>query len=177
MTQQAASEQTGPQQITKEEFHKQCPFHGHPAIHEEKEWFRLGDVLGVLIWDKPDRDWSHVLLLLGEGSLYRAADMGTCAKSAQEGRDALFEKMRVHHQFAQGPEAFEKQFNYHLSRGQQGVEVLFGVYLIFLSELRRTGRPLLDAGIVEQVARLLEEAEKYPLDNMSDVVRGLLTDN
>lgn len=52
--------------ISEKEFSSNPVGHGHPNIHEEKEWYKLGpNILGTIILDKVDSDWSFVVLVRG----------------------------------------------------------------------------------------------------------------
>jgi hypothetical protein len=66
---------------------------GFPFL-KEREWFRLGDVFGVVIFDDIDKDWSHVVIGFEDGA-YRAVDLGINAATCEAARQALFAKMQT----------------------------------------------------------------------------------
>jgi hypothetical protein len=51
---------------------------------KERRWFRHNDMLGILIFDEADQDWSFVALARDESGIYRGFDLGTSFGSASE---------------------------------------------------------------------------------------------
>jgi hypothetical protein len=78
--------------ITQEEFNRHVLVHGHPKLHEERAWFRLGDVLGAVVFDKKDSDWSIVALMPDTAGVYRFVD-GEVSFLSQEGATAALKRM------------------------------------------------------------------------------------
>lgn len=64
-------------------------------ISEEREWYSDNDenVLGVIIFDKPDEDWLYVILGRDEVARFRAIDQEINYKTDAEARNALHKKM------------------------------------------------------------------------------------
>lgn len=80
-------------------------------VSEEREWYSDDNenVLGVVIFDKPDEDWVYVILGRDEVSRFRAIDQEINFKTDVEARNALHKKMEEHIQggdcvFPQGVE-------------------------------------------------------------------------
>jgi hypothetical protein len=67
--------------ITETEFLRLAPqFAVTLPTTTEKGWYRCGDVLGLVLIDNVDHDWSWVVLGRDEGGNYRAVDLGVnCA--------------------------------------------------------------------------------------------------
>lgn len=79
--------------ITREEFDAFKP-QRHPMIHviaEEKEWYvSEGDVvIGVLLEDKTDRDWTYVVLGRDQKGNFRAVDFLASIPTIAEARAQL----------------------------------------------------------------------------------------
>jgi len=80
--------------ITREEFHETLGPDGppgpHPRFHEEREWWKSDDRLGVIIRDKIDDDWSWVNMAIDPfDGKWRCCDLAAGAKSQDEARMAL----------------------------------------------------------------------------------------
>ncbi|WP_026608063.1 hypothetical protein [Methylocapsa acidiphila] len=80
--------------ITRDEFDQHHVSRGSFPWAHERGWFRLAAILGVLIFDAVDENWSYVVLLPdGEGG-YRGGDLGTKFESFEDAIDALHQSMR-----------------------------------------------------------------------------------
>lgn len=65
-------------------------------LYEEREWFRnvAGNILGILIMDKIDKDYCYVVLGLDQNGRFRAIDMEIEAGSEDETRNKLIACMQ-----------------------------------------------------------------------------------
>jgi hypothetical protein len=63
----------------------------HAAMYHEVEWYSTSgeQLLGTVLLDKTDRDYSWVVMRRDEANVYRAVDLGTSLPSALEARQAL----------------------------------------------------------------------------------------
>jgi hypothetical protein len=54
-------------------------YDGHPALHEEIMWYATADdrVLGVVIRDRVDNDYSWVMLMREAGEAFKGVDLAT----------------------------------------------------------------------------------------------------
>jgi hypothetical protein len=70
---------------------------GHPLLHEELSWWATADdrVLGVLIRDKIDDDYSWVVLTRRPGEVFRAVDFAVSMPSPEAAAAALHAAMRT----------------------------------------------------------------------------------
>jgi hypothetical protein len=73
------------------------PWNGHPLCHEELSWWATADdrVLGVVIRDKIDDDFSWVILMRHPGGVFRAVDLATNMPSTEVAADAPYAAMRA----------------------------------------------------------------------------------
>jgi len=61
---------------------------------EERFWYRLDDVLGIVIFDKMDKDWSFVVLTKSiTDEIYCAVETGHSFGSKNEAMHALHDEM------------------------------------------------------------------------------------
>ena len=82
-------------QTAKARFH--IPMSGHPALHRELMWYATDDdaVIGVVILDLVDRDYSWVVLTENsQGPGFSAIDLGTSHPSEDDATAALHDAMR-----------------------------------------------------------------------------------
>lgn len=72
------------------------PYTGQPEIHENLAWYATDDnrVVGVVVLDKVDNDFSWVVLTAIEGA-YTAADLDHSLPSQQAATDALHKAMQL----------------------------------------------------------------------------------
>ena len=70
----------------------------HAAMYRELEWYATKDerLLGTVLLDRVDLDYSWVLLSRDAASVYRAIDLGTASPSPSEARQALADAMKKH---------------------------------------------------------------------------------
>jgi hypothetical protein len=70
---------------------------GHPLLHEELSWWATADdrVLGAVIRDKIDRDYSYVILTRGPGEVFRAVDFAVSMPSPEVAVESLHAAMRA----------------------------------------------------------------------------------
>lgn len=82
-------------------------------ISEEREWYsdENENVLGVVIFDRPDSDWLYVILGRDEVARFRAIDQEINYKTDAEARNALHKKMVEHAQAGQSvfPQGLERK--------------------------------------------------------------------
>lgn len=84
--------------ISHDTFHNTTGAQGFPGLHEEREWFKLGNVYGVVIFDQVDKDWSHVVMAYDKSrKMYAADDLGVSAPTIEDARGELHRKMRALH--------------------------------------------------------------------------------
>ena len=124
MTQDTApSEEPLIRRISASDWQKLKAPNGHPRFHNPKEWYAVGsteppEVIGTLILDRVDNDWSYVVLRHGKlrgpslgdmlpdfvspqasphprDALYYAVDMGSSIVTPQAARELLFTSMRT----------------------------------------------------------------------------------
>jgi hypothetical protein len=91
--------------ISRDEFHSL--YHGSTLpFLQEIEWFSdpIVRVLGVVIRDLADRDFSYVVLGRDEHGLFRAIDLQASIESQEQAGEALREKMKEH--LSTGAEVF-----------------------------------------------------------------------
>lgn len=77
------------------------PLSGDPCLHEELAWYATDDdsILGVVIRDRVDHDYSWVVLTQTSGRGYSAIDGDASLPSQDVAREALHVAMeRVHAQ-------------------------------------------------------------------------------
>jgi hypothetical protein len=83
--------------ITKEEFQfifdKDQPG-SIPQLHNEREWLKGNQRLGIIILDKIDNDWSYVAMAQDPDNDYRAYETATSFKSIDEARSLLIASMQ-----------------------------------------------------------------------------------
>ena len=67
------------------------PWDGHPLCHEELSWWATQDdrVLGVVIRDRVDDDFSWVILMRHPGGVFRAIDLATSMPTREIAAEAL----------------------------------------------------------------------------------------
>ena len=85
---------------------------------EEREWYADQDenILGVITWDLPDRDWGYVVLGRDEKALFRCIDVGVSFPDVEKARHELHVKMSHYALsgetvFPQGDEVRKKKFD------------------------------------------------------------------
>jgi hypothetical protein len=71
------------------------PWTGDPHCHEELSWWATEDdrVLGVVIRDLVDDDYSWVVLMRHPGGIFRAVDLAINMPSSEVAADALHAAM------------------------------------------------------------------------------------
>ena len=83
--------------ISEEEF--QTLYEGPPSfMHEEVEWVSdlLEHVLGTVVRDRIDDDWSYVVLGRDEHGTFRAVDLKVSLPDEETASEQLWQKMREH---------------------------------------------------------------------------------
>lgn len=61
--------------ITQEEFHFLLGTDAagsHPLLHDEREWWKGNQRIGIIIFDKFDKDWSYAALAQNPEGKYQA---------------------------------------------------------------------------------------------------------
>ena len=83
--------------ISEEEFHSLYLGPRIPHLREV-EWFSdlLGRVLGAVVLDLVDNDWSYVVLGRDERGLFRCIDMRVSIEAREKAAEKLREKMETH---------------------------------------------------------------------------------
>jgi hypothetical protein len=73
------------------------PWTGDPRCHEELSWWATADdrVLGVVIRDLVDDDYSWVVLMREPGGVFRAIDLAISMPSLEIAAEALHTAMRA----------------------------------------------------------------------------------
>jgi HJR/Mrr/RecB family endonuclease len=68
------------------------------VLGEEKKWFIDNDknLLGIIVLDKIDKDWSYVVLAKDEDNEFRAVDVDASMQSMDYAENALLIKMRTY---------------------------------------------------------------------------------
>jgi hypothetical protein len=101
--------------ISQPMFEALC-FMRRPAIKiigEEREWYSddKENVLGVVIFDRPDEDWLYVILVRDEAARFRAIDQEINCKTDFEARNALHKKMKEYSQAGKSvfPQGLERK--------------------------------------------------------------------
>ena len=82
-------------QVEKSNYH--IPMSGDPRLHRELTWYATEDdvVLGVVILDLVDKDYSWVALTQSDRSAgYAAADIGETLPTEEDATAALHDAMR-----------------------------------------------------------------------------------
>jgi hypothetical protein len=81
-------------QTSKTRFH--IPMSGRPDLHRELAWYATDDdaVIGVVILDLVDKDYSWVVLTENEGPGFGAIELGTSLPSEDDATAALHDAMR-----------------------------------------------------------------------------------
>ena len=81
--------------LSKQEFDGYPSFKGSIPWLEERAWFRLGETLGIVIFDGADLDWSYVVMRPDKdmADLYRAVDLGTDFVTEDKAAKALWVAM------------------------------------------------------------------------------------
>jgi hypothetical protein len=78
-------------QIDLKEFNKhkigRAPYYLMPT--EERFWYKHEDRLGIVLFDKIDKDWSFVVLCEHRDGRYRCYDLGTSFKDSKSAEAAL----------------------------------------------------------------------------------------
>lgn len=86
--------------ITKERFDALCRVKLPSAdlVVDEVEWFSDDDerVLGIVVLDNTDEDWSWMVLGRDEAGLFRAIDLGVSIATREEARKLLMAKLLEH---------------------------------------------------------------------------------
>ena len=79
-------------QVDKSRFN--IPMSGYPELHRELMWYATEDdaVLGVVVLDLVDKDYSWVVLTQGPG--FTAIDIGASLPSEDDATAALHDAMR-----------------------------------------------------------------------------------
>lgn len=80
--------------ISREEFDRYHTSRGSFPWVDERGWFRLAGVLGVLIFDAVDENWSYVVLFPDADGGYRGGDLGARFESSEDAIAALHQSMR-----------------------------------------------------------------------------------
>lgn len=72
------------------------PFRGHPSLHQEIGWHASDDgkILGIVIRDKVDNDYSWVMLAMDQHGQFYAEDVEASRPSEQAATDELLAAMR-----------------------------------------------------------------------------------
>jgi hypothetical protein len=85
--------------ISEEQFVNLCNFHFPklPGFHQEEEWWASvnRNVIGTVILDLIDKDWSWVILGRDQSGRFRAFDLGCSLSSQENARSALLEALLV----------------------------------------------------------------------------------
>jgi hypothetical protein len=83
--------------ISRDEFDAYEPFRapGVEMLADEQEWYAddFGNVLGSVIRDKVDDDWSYVILGRDERGRFRAIDVDSSIETRQRASTELLRKM------------------------------------------------------------------------------------
>lgn len=86
------------QKLNEKEFDAFKPLRGSLAalVGDEKEWYadRRGNVIGVIILDRIDKDWSYVVLGRDQHGKFRTINAEVSFESQQEARDRLLAELR-----------------------------------------------------------------------------------
>jgi hypothetical protein len=84
-----------PVRLSKQEFDDYPSFKGPIPWYEERAWFRHGETLGIVIFDRADQDWAFVVMRQNKdmADLYCAVDLGTGFTSETETTEVLFGAM------------------------------------------------------------------------------------
>ncbi len=80
--------------ISREEFDRFHVSRGSFPWVDERGWFRLAAILGVLIFDAVDENWSFVVLVPDAVGGYHGGDRGTKFESSEDAIAALHQSMR-----------------------------------------------------------------------------------
>src|SRR5699024_8733588 len=84
-------------EITKYEFEKFDVANEGPIgiFATEKQWFTntKNNVLGIVLQDNIDKDWSYVILGLDEENVYRAIDVRVSEETIENVREQLINSM------------------------------------------------------------------------------------
>jgi hypothetical protein len=88
-------------EISQTDFHKHSVFRLNLPVLTEKKWFKHNNLLGTVVFDEVDSDWSWVALAKAENDQYVAFDVGhslTSAGAATKALDAVLQRGRPAHQ-------------------------------------------------------------------------------
>jgi hypothetical protein len=84
--------------LNEKEFDAFKPLRGSLAalVGDEKEWYadRRGNVIGVLILDRIDKDWSYVVLGRDQHGKFRTIDAQVSFETQEDARDRLITELR-----------------------------------------------------------------------------------
>lgn len=82
-------------QISKEEFRELTQLYTPLFSSNERAWFKstIVEILGTLILDPFDKDWSYVILAKNTSGAYEAIDTKINFLNSDEAIEALVEKM------------------------------------------------------------------------------------
>lgn len=72
------------QTITELEFSAMIPAYSMNGLATEKYWFRHGAMLGVVLFDNVDKDWSWVALGQDQHGIFCAFDFGVSNSTSAE---------------------------------------------------------------------------------------------
>lgn len=76
-------------EINRDEFHQHAVFSMNLPVTTEKRWFKHNELLGTVVFDNVDNDWSWVALAKAENGQYVAFEVGHSLKSAGAATKAL----------------------------------------------------------------------------------------
>lgn len=83
--------------LTRNEFDGFKPMRaaGIEALIQEKEWFRddASNILGAVLFDKTDKDWSFVIMGRDEKGKFRAIELDASIRTQDDARKKLMAKM------------------------------------------------------------------------------------
>lgn len=89
--------QLGLRSLTRDEFESFNPVRGPmaPLVGSEQEWYADArkNVLGILVLDRIDSDWSWVVLGRDQRGKFRAIDADVSVEDRDAARDALLERL------------------------------------------------------------------------------------
>lgn len=84
--------------LSEKEFDSFRPVRGPltALVGDEKEWYaaRRGNVIGVLVLDRIDKDWSYVILGRDRHGKFRAIDAQVSFETEQQARQRLLTELR-----------------------------------------------------------------------------------
>lgn len=98
-------------EISKEQFHSIANLDPPPSqvFTTERAWFQHGDMLGVVLHDNVDHDWSFVVLARDLSEQHRCFNLGTDYQSQDQATRAMLailNSFQGNETFAQGDEFY-----------------------------------------------------------------------